>query len=135
MTGEVVYQVQRPEVVKLHLQLVSKQNRQTEFILQRLLDAKAYPAFETSQLRAKANILRQQLLSNVNRIDDAISEIEEGDEIDTFLSSMKAVMNTFGLNREELIERNLLEAKKNDFGENVKFLTDGNFLSVDSRNN
>jgi hypothetical protein len=74
------------------------------------LDAKAYPIFETAALRAKANIFRQQLLANTGKIQEALAAIPEGDEIETFLSSLMATMKTFNLTTAQIISEGYLEA-------------------------
>lgn len=111
--NQIIYQVERPEAVKRHLKMVAKKTEQAEFILHRILDAGQYPNMETPELRAKANTLRQRLLANVNRVEEALSRIDEGNEIEAFLSSAKAVMKSYGLNSREIIERGLLG---NNFG-------------------
>lgn len=126
--GETIYQVDQPEVVKRHLRLVAK-SRQTEFILERIADAKFYPSMETPALCARANILRQQLLADVNRVEEELAQIPEGDEIEAFLASMSAVMKSFELNEREVIERHFLENGRGVTQTNSKLLATENFTS------
>jgi hypothetical protein len=107
-----IYHVDEPEIVRRHLKLVVKQTGQVEFILDRILDSNAYPSMETPELRAKANMLRQQLLANLGRVEDALQEIEAGDEITAFLSSLRAEMESFGLNLRNILEMRLLENRR-----------------------
>ncbi len=104
----VQYLVDQPEIVKLHLKCVAKQSARTDFILERILDSKAYPVLETQALRHKANILRQQLLANSGKIAEALQAIPEGEEIEWFLSSLSAAMKTFNLTAAQLTEKGLL---------------------------
>jgi hypothetical protein len=107
-----VFHVDEPEIVKRHLKLVVKQTDKVEFILDRIMDVNAYPSMQTPELSAKANLLRQQLLANLGRVEEALQEIESGDEVAVFLSSLRAEMKALGLNLRQVIEMKLLENRR-----------------------
>lgn len=99
--------------MKHHLKLVSTPSSKVEFVLSRIADAKVFPSMETPELRANANRLRQQLLANVGRIEEASKEVPIGDELTACLSSMRVVMEALGLTRRGLLDNMLFEKKGN----------------------
>jgi hypothetical protein len=105
--------VDTPDLVKHHLKLVSTPSSKVEFVLSRIADAKVFPSMETPELRANANRLRQQLLANVGRIEEALQEVPVGDELTACLSSMRVVMDALGLTRRGLLDNMLFENKGN----------------------
>jgi hypothetical protein len=105
------YQVDEPELIRRHLQLVCKQNTKTEFVLSRIADVQTFPRMETAELRAGANRLRQQLLANVGRVEEALKEIPEGDEITAFISSLGIVARALGITSHDVFVRGLFEKK------------------------
>jgi hypothetical protein len=105
--------VDTPDLVKHHLKLVSTPSSKVEFVLSRIADAKVFPSMETPELRANANRLRQQLLANVGRIEEALQEVPVGDELTACLSSMRVVMEALGLTRRGLLDNMLFENKGN----------------------
>jgi hypothetical protein len=107
--GSTVFYADEPAIVKQHLKLVSKQSSKVEFILERIMDSEAYPSMQTPELRARANVLRQRLLANLGFIKEAINEIEEGDEVTTFISSMRIALEAHGLTQQRLIDERWLE--------------------------
>jgi len=105
--------VDTPDIVKHHLKLVSTPSSKVEFVLSRIADAKVFPSMETPELRANANRLRQQLLANVGRIEEALQQVPAGDELTACLSSMRVVMEALGLTRRGLLDRMLCENEGN----------------------
>ncbi len=105
------YHVDEPEIVKRHLKLIAKKTPPVEFILERIIDSEAYPSMQTPELRAKANILRQRLLANVGLVEEALEEVSEGDEIKGLLSSLKVVMDAYGVNIQTLLHERWLDVK------------------------
>jgi len=105
------YQVDEPELIRRHLKLVCKQNTKTEFVLSRIADVQAFPSMETSELRANANRLRQQLLANIGRVEEALQEIPAGDEITAFISSLRTVSQALGITNHDVFARGLFEKK------------------------
>jgi len=105
------YQVDEPELIRRHLKLVCKQNTKTEFVLSRIADVQTFPRMETAELRAGANRLRQQLLANVGRVEEALHEIPEGDEITAFISSLRTVTQALGITTHDVFVRGLFEKK------------------------
>jgi hypothetical protein len=95
--GQMLFHVEQPEAVRLHLRLVAKQTDAVEFILHRITDSHVYPGVETPEVRSKAQIMRQKLLANLGALDEALKEIEPGTEIEAFLSTAKVAAAAYGI--------------------------------------
>lgn len=101
---EVYYHTDAPEMVRKHLQLVSKKSSESEFLLQRIADANAYPSMETNEVRARAGMMVRKLLARAGKTDEALSiEIEPEDEIQVFVSLVKPMALAMGLSLEDLV--------------------------------
>jgi len=102
--AEVYYHTDAPEIVRKHLQLISKKSSESEFLLQRIADANAYPSMETSEVRARAGMMVRKILAKAGRIDEALSiEIEPEEEIQVFISLVKPMVLAMGLSVEDLV--------------------------------
>ena len=58
-----VLHVDRPEIVRRHLERVTRSCNSTELVLQRIADSNAYPTLSTPQIQAAAGQLRRRLLA------------------------------------------------------------------------
>lgn len=101
---EIYYHADAPEIVRKHLQVVSKPSSESEFLLQRIADSNAYPSIETDEVRARAGMLVRKLLAKAGRVNEALSiEIEPYEEIQVFVSLVKPMVSAMGLPIEDLV--------------------------------
>ncbi|SFF22469.1 hypothetical protein SAMN04488523_1334 [Sulfitobacter brevis] len=85
-----------PEIVRDHLKRVVRVNDQQQFLASRILDADAYPAIITDDLRIKAARLMRQV-----RADDDFEGLDPDADIKSLASAMKARMRAIGLSVDE----------------------------------
>lgn len=79
--GELLLHVEKPDVVKRHLQRVSRSSNTADFVLQRIADSNAYPSMTTPQVQLVASQLKRRLLAGqeVNTLtfdDDGFSDVK-----------------------------------------------------------
>ncbi|MDP2030559.1 MAG: hypothetical protein Q8K12_13050 [Thiobacillus sp.] len=64
-SDEVVYHVERPDIVRRLLQSVTRKTEQADFLLLRIAESNAYPSLQTPQIQAiAANFLRSMMAGN-----------------------------------------------------------------------
>jgi hypothetical protein len=61
--GNVLLHVEQPEVVKRHLERVTRSSNTAEFVLQRIADSNAYPSLATPQVQLAASQVKRKLLA------------------------------------------------------------------------
>lgn len=81
-----------PEIVRDHLERVVKSNDQQQFLANRILDADAYPAIITDDLRMKAARLMRHVRAEKN-----FEDIDPDSDIKSLASAMKVRMRSIGL--------------------------------------
>lgn len=114
--NETLFHVDMPDAVRLHLKHVTRNSTQAEFLVQRLVDSKNYPALESPILRSKANVFRRQLLTNSGRLEEVLSNVPEGDEVEAALSAFLVVTSTLGLTASDILKSGRLDGMINGFG-------------------
>jgi hypothetical protein len=85
-----------PDVVRLHLRLVTVDYEAAAFILHRIVDSYAHTAFETPRTRAQAARLRQRLLSSSEALNGEISMLEN-DPVKAFVASLSVALKARGI--------------------------------------
>jgi hypothetical protein len=85
-----VLHVDRPDIVRRHLQKVTRSCNRTELVLQRIADSNAYPTLSTPQVQAAAGRLRRRLLAGrkVDEIETWTDDLEELRSTAQMLSTM-----------------------------------------------
>jgi hypothetical protein len=93
---EATFIVGKPDAVRLHLRMVTRDCDVSSFLMHRLVDAATHSAFETEALRVKAAQLRQRLLTSAGA---AAREAEsyDVDPIAGLLSSLRVVLRARGV--------------------------------------
>ncbi len=88
--AENVLHVDRPEIVRRHLERVTRSCNSTELLLQRIADCNAYPTFSTQQVQAAAGKLKRKLLAgrNVDAIETWTNDLEDVKSAAKMLSLM-----------------------------------------------
>jgi hypothetical protein len=98
---ELIYHVERPDIVRRHLQRVVRKTDQAEFLLQRIAEANAYPSMQTPQIQAVAANIRRKLRAGKS-IPDLMSDIPKHDDVNVAASLLKTVMIASNLSVKEL---------------------------------
>jgi hypothetical protein len=110
------YHVDQPEMVRRHLELVTRDSSTAEFFLQRIADANAYPSFESPEIRARAAKYVQIILARAGREDDAaLLELEPFSELAAFASLIKPMADAKGLGVGAIADM-LSGGKRNELG-------------------
>lgn len=97
------YHVDQPEIVRRHLRLVTRNDSESAFFLQRIADSNAYPMLESPEVRARAAKYARILLARAGRVDDAaLLDLEPYSELDAFASLIKPFTEAKGLKVSDL---------------------------------
>lgn len=82
----------QPEVIREHLIRVVRESDQAQFLAERLMDAEAYPALITDDLRIKA----MRLMRNI-RSTQEIEDLDPDAEVKALYGAMKLRMDSLGI--------------------------------------
>jgi hypothetical protein len=93
--------VEQPEVVKRHLQRISRSGSVAEFVLQRIADSNAYPSMTSPQVQAAAARVKRSLLARKG-IDHLTWEDDSSDSIRDAAALLTVAMKSSGLSREQV---------------------------------
>ena len=92
------YHVDTPEMVKRHLQLITRDSSIAEFFLQRIADSNAYPSLESPEVRARAARYIQIIMARAGRQDEfSLLDIEPYSELAAFASLVKPMADAKGV--------------------------------------
>ncbi len=91
-----LFQAGKPDAVRLHLKLVTRDVGTAEFILHRLDDASGHPGYETPLLQAQSRQLRQRLLASASAIEDEIERYED-DPVQALISCLRVHLRARGV--------------------------------------
>lgn len=99
-TIEKKFYVEMPDMVKNHLTKVSVSNEK-EYILTRLADANSYSQFNHPENKYRAEILRKDIIKNLNLVDYEDLYVSEGQKIEVFCAMINNMLqsNQIGLNK------------------------------------
>ena len=101
--GEETFHVDEPEMVRRHLELVTRDESLATFFLQRISDSNAYPVLESPEVRARATRYVQVILARAGRADDAaLLDIEPYSELAAFASLIKPMADAKGLSIDDV---------------------------------
>ena len=100
-SGGNVLHVDRPEIVRKHLERVTRSCNGTELILQRIADSNAYPTLSTPEVQAAAAQLKRRLLagSNVDEIESWVGDLED---VRSTAKMLTVMMKTSGVSVSEV---------------------------------
>lgn len=96
--------VQRPEIVERDLRRVSVKTSGTEYLLARLGECIAFPMLESSQVRARFDMLRRELLARAGNLRAAFAASVPVDPAAECAGLLRTVMESAGLTVEQLAE-------------------------------
>lgn len=88
--------VGRPDIVRRHLKLVTRQCDRTEFLLQRIAESNAYPSMSSPHVELAASVLRRRLSAGQG-LDDLVSLTSESDDVRSAASMLGTLMKAEGL--------------------------------------
>lgn len=93
--------VDRPDIVRRHLKLITRQCDRTEFLLQRLAESNAYPSMTSPQVQVAASLLRRRLSAGQG-LDDLATLTDESDDVRAAASMLSTMMKASGLSMKEV---------------------------------
>ncbi|EIF30153.1 hypothetical protein BCh11DRAFT_05628 [Burkholderia sp. Ch1-1] len=97
------YHAHAPELIRLHLQHIVRNRSESEFFLQRICEANAYPSMESPEVRARAAKFIRLILARAGRLEDAATlDIEPFEELKAFASLVKPMAEAKGFGLEEV---------------------------------
>jgi hypothetical protein len=92
------YHVDAPEIVRKHLQLVTRNSTDSEFFLKRIADANAFPTLETPDVRLKALAYSQNILVGQGLFKEAaLMRVQPNQEIRVFAALTKTFLHAKNL--------------------------------------
>lgn len=106
------YYVEMPDMVKNHLTKVSVSNEK-EYLLTRIADSNAYSGLSNSENKYQAEMIRRNVIKNLNlfEYDDYI--VSEDDKIEVFCSMIKNMLDTNGIGLNELVNYDCFKSIEN----------------------
>jgi hypothetical protein len=93
--------VDRPDIVRRHLKLVTRQCDRTEFLLQRLAESNAYPSMTSPQVQMAASLLRRRFSAGQG-LDNLATLTDESDDVRAAASMLGTMMKASGLSMKEV---------------------------------
>lgn len=94
-------QVERPDIVRRHLERVTRRSSHAEFLLQRLAESDAYPSMTSERVQMLASSLRRRLMSG--RVPDVFADAESSpDDVHTVARMLGVMMKAEGLSISDL---------------------------------
>jgi hypothetical protein len=122
-----IFYVEMPDMVKNHLTKVSVSNEK-EYILTRLADANSYPQFNNPENKYRAELLRKDIIRNLNLIDYEDLNITESQKIEVFCAMIKNMLesNQIGLNK--LVEYDCFKTIEQQKGKQDKLFNNKQIL-------
>lgn len=102
-SGDAGYHVDKPELVRKQLQLVTRNGSESEFFLQRIADSNAYPSLESAEVRAKATRYTRLILARQGRLEDAaLLDVPPHTELSVFASFIRPYVQAKNLTLADL---------------------------------
>lgn len=99
--GELLLHVEKPDVVKRHLQRVTRSSSVAELVLQRIADCNAYPSMTTPQVQLMASQLKRKLLAGQHV--DALSFEDDGfSEVKGVAAMLAYMLKSQGISMKQL---------------------------------
>lgn len=97
------YHVDKPELVRKQLELVTRNSSESEFFLQRIADSNAYPSLESAEVRARATRYTRIILARQGRLEDAaFLDVPAHTELSVFASFIRPYVEAKNLTLADL---------------------------------
>lgn len=97
------FYVEKPEMVKNHLIKVSVSNEK-EYILTRLADANSYSQFNHPENKYRAEILRKEIIKNLNLVEYDDLYVSEKQRIEVFCAMIKNMLESNRISLNQLVK-------------------------------
>lgn len=97
------FYVEKPEMVKNHLIKVSVSNEK-EYILTRLADANSYSQFNHPENKYRAELLRKEIIKNLNLIEYDDLYVSEEQRIEVFCAMIKNMLESNSISLNQLVK-------------------------------
>jgi len=97
------YHAEQPDIVRRHLQRVVKKTGTTQFLLQRIAEANAYPSLQSPQIQAVAAGIKRRLLAG-RPAPDLLADVPGPDDVLVAARLLKTVMQANELSLDQLSE-------------------------------
>ena len=98
------YHVDAPELVKKHLEIITKDIGAGEFLLSRIADSTHYPALESEEVRARASLIVRTLLAQGGRVNEALAfTLSPGDDLSVVFGLIGPLLKAKGIAQENFI--------------------------------
>ena len=92
------FHIDAPEIVRKHLQLVTRNSSESEFYLKRIADANAFPTLETPEVRLKALVYSKNILVGQGLFKEAaLLRVQANQEIRVFAGLTKTFLKVKNL--------------------------------------
>jgi hypothetical protein len=98
------YHAEQPDMVRRHLQRVVKKTGTTQFLLQRIAEANAYPSLQSPQIQAVAAGIRRRLLAG-RTVPELLADVPGPDDLLVAAKLLKSVMQANELSLEQLSDQ------------------------------
>lgn len=103
------FYVEKPDMVKNHLVKVSISNEK-EYILTRLADANSYTQFNNPENKYRAELLRKEIIKNLNLINYEDLTVSEEQRIEVFCAMIKNMLESNKIGLHKLVEYDAFKA-------------------------
>lgn len=103
------FYVEKPDMVKNHLIKVSVSNEK-EYILTRLADANSYTQFNNPENKYRAELLRKEIIKNLNLVDYKDLNVSEEQRIEVFCAMIKNMLESNKIGLHKLVEYDAFKA-------------------------
>lgn len=124
---EKTYYVEMPEMVKNHLTKVSIANEK-EYLLTRLADANSYSQFDNHENKYRADMLRRDIIKNLNLIEYDDFYVDEQQKIEVFCAMIKNMLDSNQIKLQQLVEYDCFKSIDKYNQKQPKLLTNNKIL-------
>lgn len=99
--NEMIFHADRPDIVRRHLKLVTRQSDKTEFLLHRLAESNAFPSMTSPQVQVAAASLRRKFSAGQGL--ESFTDVQgDSDDVRAAVAMLGTMMKASGLNISEL---------------------------------
>lgn len=102
------WHVRKPEIIEKHLRRALFPSNTTAYLLARLRECEEFPVLESSQIRARFDLLRRRLLANAGNIREALSSEQSANPAAECLGLLRSIMAAQSLTLNDL--KDMLES-------------------------
>lgn len=101
--GDTAFLTRRPDIVSRHLQRLTSQSREVEFVLHRIAQSNAYKSVETPEIQAAATLIKRRLLAG-SEDDAGALHFGDVDDIAVVAKMLKVMLEVKGKSLTEIAD-------------------------------